>query len=165
MELQVIQGKIYEFRGQKVILDFDLAELYETETKILKQSVRRNLERFPSDFMFELSNEEMEGLRSQIVTSNKGGNRYAPFAFTEQGVAMLSSVLKNSKAVEVNISIIRAFVFLRQYALTHADLTTKLNELEKKYNQKFNDVVTAINYLLKKDEEKSDQDGRTRIGF
>lgn len=113
-QLQVIQHKIYEIRGQKIILDFDLAAMYGTETKALKQAVRRNIERFPPDFMFELSSEEFESLRSQIVTSNKrGGTRYTPFAFTEQGVAMLSSVLNSKQAIAINISIMRAFVAIR----------------------------------------------------
>ena len=109
------------------MLDFDLASLYGTETKVLKQAVRRNLKRFPSDFMFELTPEEFDSLRSQIVTSNKrGGTRYMPFAFTEQGVAMLSSVLNNETAIEINISIMRAFVSVRQYVLS-ADLVDDKN--------------------------------------
>ncbi len=165
MELQVIQSKIFEIRGHKVMLDFDLAELYETETRKLKQAVRRNIERFPSDFMFELSVDEFTNLRSQIVTSSWGGARYKPFAFTEQGVAMLSSILNSDKAVLVNISIIRAFVFLRQYALSHKELTGKLNELESKYNKQFKDVYDALNYLLDKDEMQTKQTERKRIGF
>ena len=115
MELQFIQSKIYEIRGQKVMLDRDLAELYGIETKRLKEAVRRNLRRFPVDFMFELNRKEFEFLRSQIASSNgRGGLRYMPFAFTEQGVAMLSSVLNSDVAIEVNISIMRAFVAVRQ---------------------------------------------------
>ena len=115
MELDVIQNKIFEIRGFKVMLDFDLAILYNIETKSLKQSVRRNISRFPEDFMFELTEIELNSLRSQIVTSNREGLRYMPFAFTEQGIAMLSSVLNSEKAIEVNISIIRAFVTFRQF--------------------------------------------------
>src|SRR5665647_104195 len=107
MELQIMQNKIYEIRGQRVMLDFDLAELYETETKRLKEAVRRNLSRFPDDFMFELSPKEWEILRTQFATSSWGGIRYQPFAFTEQGVAMLASVLKSETATQVNIQIIR----------------------------------------------------------
>jgi len=114
------------------MLDFDLAELFETETKRLKEAVRRNRNRFPPDFMFELAKDEFEGLRTQFVTSKRGGTRYAPFAFTEQGVAVLSPVLNSDKAIEVNISIVRAFVFIRQYALSHKDLTDKLKKLERK---------------------------------
>ena len=144
------------------MFDFDLADLYEVETRTLKQAVRRNLDRFPADFMFELSKEEFETLRSQIVTSNRGGTRYVPFAFTEQGVAMLSSVLSSAKAIEINIQIIRAFVFLRQYALTHNDLTLKLGELESKFNKKFEDVYEALSYLLDKDTQTKAQQERKK---
>ena len=141
MKLQRIETKIYEVREQKIMLDFDLAELYETETKYLKRAVRANIRRFPVDFMFVLSKPEWETLRCSFSTSNKrGGTRYLPFAFTEQGVAMLSAVLNSEKAIDVNISIIRAFVFIRQYALTHRELTTKLKELEHLYNKQFRDV-------------------------
>ena len=116
MEIEIIKEKIHVIRGQKVMLDYDLSAMYEIETKVLKQSVRRNINRFPSDFMFELSKEEFDNLRSQIVTSNYGGRRYLPFAFTEQGIAMLSSVLKSEIAVEINISIMRTFVAIRKFA-------------------------------------------------
>jgi len=167
MLLQHIQQKIHEIRGMKVMLDFDLAQLYETETKILKQAVRRNTARFPIDFMFELTKAESDFLRSQIVTLENGRGKYSkylPFAFTEQGVAMLSTVLKSSKAIEVNISIMRAFVFLRQYALSHEDLTKQLKAMESKYNKQFKDVYEAINYLLDKDKKPSDAE-RKAIGF
>lgn len=135
MELLQIQNKIYELRGVKIMLDSDLADLYQVETRVLKQAVRRNFNRFPIDFMFELNPEDVKCLTSQIVIlENKGRGKYSKFqsfAFTEQGVAMLSSVLKSEKAIEVNIAIIRAFVFIRQYALTHKDLTKKLNEWSK----------------------------------
>ena len=148
------------------MLDYDLAELYETETKYLKRSVRTNFNRFPPDFMFELSKTEWETLRCNFSTSNqRGGTRYLPFAFTEQGVAMLSTVLKSDIAIEVNISIMRAFVFIRQYALSHKDLTEKLKELENKYDKQFKDVYEAINYLLQKDKVETDQKERKRIGF
>ncbi|MFT4152767.1 ORF6N domain-containing protein [Parafilimonas sp.] len=157
-----IQRRIYEIRGQKVMLDFDLAELYETETKYLKRAVRTNINRFPPDFMFELTKAEWEALRCNFSTSNKrGGTRYLAFAFTEQGVAMLSAVLNSQKAIDVNISIMRAFVFIRQYALSHKDLTDKLKKLERKYNKQFKDVYDAINYLLQKDKWEH----RERIGF
>ncbi|WP_459188049.1 ORF6N domain-containing protein [Parabacteroides sp. APC149_11_2_Y6] len=117
-QLQLIQSKIYELRGQKVMLDFDLAEMYGTETKRLKEAVKRNIRRFPPDFMFELSKEEYDCLRSQFATSNKrGGTRYMPFAFTEHGVAQLSSVLNSDIAIEINIQIIRAFIAARQLIL------------------------------------------------
>lgn len=136
MELQSIQSKIYEIRGQRVMLDFDLAELYQVPTKALKQAVRRNSERFPSDFMFEITESEYNALktslRSQIVTSNKGGVRYMPFAFTEQGVAMLSSVLRSETAIQVNIAIMRAFVAMRNYITTTTQITAELSEIRAK---------------------------------
>ncbi|MCW5912258.1 MAG: ORF6N domain-containing protein [Cyclobacteriaceae bacterium] len=168
MKLQTIQNKIYEIREHKIMLDFDLAELYETETRILKQAVRRNRDRFPSDFMFEVSREEYNSVRSQIVTLQKGKgqhSKYLPFAFTEQGVAMLASILNSPKAIQVNIQIVRAFVFIRQYALSHKELTDKLHELEKKYNKQFKDVYEAINYLLQKDKEVIEYKVRKKIGF
>jgi hypothetical protein len=122
MKLQVIQNKIYEIREQKVMLDFDLPILYGVETRVLNQAVKRNIARFPFDFMFQLSSKEWQVLISQFViskTEKRGGTQKLPFAFTEQGVAMLSAVLKSKKAIDVNIAITRAFVFLRQYALTH----------------------------------------------
>jgi hypothetical protein len=130
---QIITHKIIEIRDHKVLLDFDLAELYETSTKVLKQAVRRNINRFPEDFMFELTEEEFQCLRSQIVTSNRGGQRYMPFAFTEQGVAMLSSVLNNERAIEINIAIMRSFVSLRKFALTYEELTKRVTEIEQQF--------------------------------
>ncbi len=147
------------------MLDSDLAELYETETKRLKEAVRRNIDRFPADFMFELDKNEFKSLRTQIASSNRGGTRYLPFAFTEQGVAMLASVLNSAKAIDVNIQIVRAFVFLRQYALTNTDLTNKLKDLEGRYNKQFKDVYEALTYLLKKDKLNTEQIQRKRIGF
>ena len=133
-QLDVIQNKIYEIRGQKVMLDFDLAEMYGIETRVLKQAVRRNLKRFPGDFMFELSEEEFASLRSQIVISNKrGGTRYQPFAFTEQGVAMLSSVLNSEVAIEINIGIMRAFVTIRR--MVAAPPSDKLTELQSEVRE------------------------------
>ena len=135
-ELTTIQSKIYEIRGQRVMLDFDLAALYQVETRVLKQAVRRNIERFPSDFMFELTADEFnslkDSLRSQYVISNKGGIRYMPFAFTEQGVAMLSSVLKSAAAIQTNIAIMRAFVAMRNYIMTTSTITAELSEIRAK---------------------------------
>ena len=167
MEIQTIQSKIYEIRGQKVMLDYDLALLYQTETRTLKQAVRRNIDRFPSDFMFELSQLEVQSLRSQIVMSKpgRGGTRHKPFAFIEQGVAMLASILNSPKAIEVNIAIVRAFVFIRQYALSHKDLTDKLRKLEARYKRKFKDISAAIQFLLQKDQMATNQQARKRIGF
>lgn len=169
MKIQTIQNRIYEIRGQKVLLDYDLAILYGTETKKLKQAVRRNIARFPSDFMFELTKKEYNALRSQFVTlENQGRGKYSkynPFAFTEQGIAMLASVLRSPKAIEVNIQIVRAFVFLRKYALSHSELTIKLQELEAKYNKQFNDVFEAINFLLQKNIVQTEQLNRKRIRY
>ena len=168
MYLQGIQAKIHEVREQKVMLDYDLAELYETETKRLKEAVKRNKNRFPEDFMFELTREEYNSLRTQFSTLEKGKgqhSKYLPYAFTEQGVAMLSSVLKSTKAIHVNITIMRAFVLIRKYALSHHDLTTKLKELEEKYNKQFKDVYEAINYLLQKDKQELTQRDRKKIGY
>ncbi len=131
MELQLIQSKIHTQRGQRVILDFDLAELYEVETRALNQSVKRNARRFPEDFMFQLTWEEMKNLMSQIVISSWGGKRKLPYAFTEQGVAMLSGVLKSDKAIDTNIAIMRAFVAIRRFSLTFDELAAKVMEHDK----------------------------------
>ena len=166
MELQTIQTKIYEIRGFKVMLDYDLAELYEVQTKNLNLAVKRNIKRFPPDFMFQLTKTEWESLRLQNETSNsRGGTRYLPYAFTEQGLAMLSGILNSDKAIDVNIAIMRAFVFIRQYAITHKDLTFKLQELESKFEIQFKDVYEAINYLLDKDKLEIEQKERNIIGF
>jgi hypothetical protein len=161
-----IQSKIYEIREQKVMLDFDLAELYETETRTLKQAVKRNIERFPRDFMFQLTDNEVNEMVSQNVIPSKsyfGGA--LPFAFTEQGVAMLSGILKSKKAVQVNIMVMRAFVLIRQYALNYKDLSDKLQELEQKYNTQFKDVYEALNYLMNEKQKEADFAERNRIGF
>jgi len=167
MLIQRIESKIFEIRGFRVILDFSLSKMYQVENRVLKQAVKRNLDRFPEDFMFQLTKKEWKELIT-ICDKLPDGVKFSPalpFAFTEQGVAMLSSVLKSKKAIQVNIIIMRAFVFLRQYAMSHKDLTDKLNELEKKYNQRFNDIYEAINYLLKKDGVEADQKNRNRIGY
>jgi hypothetical protein len=163
MDLSVIQNKIYEIRGVRVMLDFDLAEMYEVPTKALKQAVKRNIKRFPNDFMFELANEEFMNLRSQIVTSSWGGMRYLPFAFTEQGVAMLASVLKSEKAIEVNIQIVRAFVVLRQYALGYVELNKKLEDFMIEANMQFNEIYQALIELA--EQKKELEKPRRRIGF
>jgi L-lactate utilization protein LutC len=177
MELQLIQNKIFEVRRQKVMLDFDLAELYEVQTKALNQAVKRNIQRFPSDFMFRLTFDEWEAVRSQSATASKINKRMqsqsvtasqkkrnitaTPYAFTEQGLAMLSGILNSAKAINVNIAIMRAFVLIRQYALTYKELTARLKEIEGK----FDDVYEAINYLLNKDKQQDEQKQRKRIGF
>lgn len=151
MELQLIRQKIYEVRGQKVMLDFDLAALYEVETRALKQAVRRNLERFPEDFMFELDETEVQKLVSQFVIPSKsyfGGA--LPFAFTEQGVAMLSSILKSRKAIQVNIAIMRAFVEFRRYALTYT-------ELEAKFEKEFADIHEVLKWLGEENQARADE--------
>jgi phage regulator Rha-like protein len=142
---EVILSKIYYIRGQKIMLDQDLAELYGVETKQLKRQVRRNMTRFPIDFMYELTNEELQNLRSQIGTSSWGGTRYTPLAFTEQGVTMLSCVLNSVRSIEVNIRIIRIFTKLREIVMTHKDILLKLEQLEG--------AVTQQGHHLKKNEE------------
>ncbi len=165
-----IERVILLIRGEKVILDASLARLYGVSTKVLNQAVRRNLERFPEDFMFRLAPDEVDrlrphagaaGLRSQFVTSNKrGGRRYPPYVFTELGVAMLSSVLRSPKAVQVNIEIMRAFVHLRQLLSSNTGLARKLRALERKYDAQFKIVFDAIRQLMIPPKRK-----RHRIGF
>ncbi|MBK6933506.1 MAG: ORF6N domain-containing protein [Saprospirales bacterium] len=179
MELQLIRQKIYEVRGQKVMLDFDLAALYEVETRALNQAVKRNLHRFPEDFMFQLSQNEWNNLISQIVISSWGGTRKLPFAFTEQGVAMLSSVLRSEKAIQVNIAIMRAFVEFRRYALTYTELAQKIAELETRFEREFADVHEVLRWLGEENQTRADEiaalqtenprvddwQNRPRIGF
>ena len=149
------------------MLDFDLAELYEVENRALKQAVKRNLDRFPRDFMYPLTKAEWHEVITNCdnLPERVKFSPATPFAFTEQGVAMLSSVLKSKKALQVNIAIMRAFVFIRQYALSHRDLTEKLKEIETKYNKQFKDVYEAINYLLNKEKQEVSQKERKRIGY
>jgi hypothetical protein len=156
---EVIEKQILPIRGQKVMLDFHLADLYGVETKALKRAVKRNWSRFPEDFCFELSIAEIKNLRYHFGTSSWGGRRHAPFAFTEQGVAMLSSVLKSDRAVMVNIEIMRAFVRLREILGTHKDLARKLEELEKKYDERFRVVFEAIRQLMQPAEKPKRQIG------
>jgi len=148
-----IERHILLIRGEKVMLDADLAGLYDVETKALVQAVKRNIERFPADFMFQLNQKEFEFLRSQIVTSSgaaskHGGRRYAPYAFTEQGVAMLSSVLRSGRAAQVNVEIMRAFVRLRRILASDKKLAQQLRDLEKKYDAQFKIVFEAIRQLM-----------------
>ncbi len=160
--LKSIANAILYIRGHKIILDADLANLYEVETKVLIQAVKRNINRFPEDFMFQLSKEEFEILRSQFVTSSQwGGRRYPPYAFTEQGVAMLSSVLRSERAVQVNIEIMRTFVKLREMLSSNKDLSIKLKKLEKKYDDQFKNVFEAIRQLMSADDDKK----KRPIGF
>ncbi len=143
-----IRAAIVTLRGEDVLLDRDLAELYGVETRALLQAVRRNRERFPEDFAFQLTRNEFRDLRSQFVISSWGGRRSLPFAFTEQGVAMLSSVLRSERAVTVNVEIMRAFVRLRRLLATHADLARKLADLERKYDAQFKVIFDAIRALM-----------------
>ena len=158
-----IESLIYIIREERVMLDQDLAALYEVETKALVQAVQRNIGRFPPDFMFQLSFQEFTALRSQIVTSKgRGGRRTAPYAFTEHGVAMLSSVLRSERAVEINIEIIRAFVKLRQLVASNAELTGRLNRLEQNYDSQFKVVFDAIRQLMS---QATPVPPKRRIGF
>ena len=173
-----IERAILVIRGHKVMLDTDLALLYEVETKALNRAVKRNLDRFPADFMFQLTDEEAESLRCQFGTSKAetgeasrsqfgtssqwGGRRYPPYAFTEQGVAMLSSILKSRRAVQVNIEIMRTFVRLRRMLASNAALARKLDELEKKYDAQFSIVFDAIRELMRPPEPQAP---KRRIGF
>jgi hypothetical protein len=160
-----IERSILLIRGEKVLLDRDLADLYQVETRVLIQAVKRNIGRFPTDFMFQLSTKELERWRSQFVMSNpaaKMGLRRRPYAFTEQGVAMLSSVLHSERAVDVNIEIMRAFVRLRQMLASHEELARKLDALEKKYNAQFRVVFEAIRQLMA---PPTPEQKKRRIGF
>lgn len=169
METQLIQTKIHVLRGQRVLLDFDLATLYEVETRALNQAVKRNLERFPEDFMFQLSSEEWETLRqvlantpitsSQFVMSypKDRGLRYLPYAFTEQGVAMLSSVLRSKKAIHVNIAIMRAFVALRHYALSYTELAQKMAELEARTGKDIADIHEVLRWLGEENQTRANE--------
>jgi len=143
-----IHSLIYHIRGKAVMIDSDLAGLYQVPTKVLNQAVHRNLERFPEDFMFQLTDEESKNLRSQFVTSSYGGRRYLPYVFTEQGVAMLSSVLSSGNAIQVNINIMRAFVQVKRLGMTVLDIRRKLDGMEKKYDHQFKIVFDAIRQLI-----------------
>jgi hypothetical protein len=159
-----IERRIYLVRGEKVMLDADLASLYDVETKTLNRAVRRSIDRFPEDFMFQLTDEEAKSLRYQIGTLKAAGRgqhrKYLPYVFTEQGVAMLSSVLRSRRAVEVNIAIMRAFVNLRRMMLSNEELNRRVNALEQKYDENFKIVFDALRRLLLAPERP-----RRRIGF
>jgi phage regulator Rha-like protein len=165
---EVIINKIYLIRGHKVMLDKDLAEMYGVETKRLKEAVKRNAERFPKDFMFALTQKEFQYLRSQIATSSWGGSRYMPFAFTEQGVAMLSGVINSSKAIEMNIAIMRAFVEMRKLAHGNKKIAAEIKKLIDKVGEhdiQLASIYDAIEDLLDKKVEERKWDERERIGF
>ena len=181
--IQSIQNRIYEIRGERVMLDRDLAALYETETKVLNLAVKRNIKRFPKDFMFQLSKEEFEDLRFQFETSEKGdqplrlqtetskgrgGTRYLPYAFTEQGVAMLSGVLNSDKAINMNIAIMRAFVEVRRVLLKQNDLREQMKEIKERlgeHDAQLNQIYNAMENLLDEKAAQKKWDERERIGF
>ena len=162
MEIEIIKEKIHVIRGQKVMLDFDLAEMYQIENRVFKQSVKRNSNRFPEDFMFVLNEIEIQNLVSQfVIPSKKKLGGAAPFAFTEQGIAMLSSVLKSEIAVEINISIMRTFVAIRKFASEYIELSKKIDEIE----QNFPEIYQALNFLMDKDKAKDAVEERVKIGY
>jgi phage regulator Rha-like protein len=181
--IQSIQNRIYELRGERVMLDRDLAALYEVETKALNRAVKRNIERFPKDFMFQLTKEEFETLRYQIATSNdnlsplrlqietsntRGGTRYLPYAFTEQGVAMLSGVLHSDKAINMNIAIMRAFVEIRRITLNKTGLKQQLEEIKQRiseHDMQLSQIYDAIENLLDETAAQNKWNDRERIGF
>ena len=180
--MQSIQNRIYEIRGERVMLDRDLAYLYGTETKVLNLSVKRNIKRFPKDFMFQLTKEEFESLRFQIETSEndnslrfqsetskgRGGTRYLPYAFTEQGVAMLSGVLNSDKAISMNIAIMRAFVQIKKALLKQSDLKEQLKEIKDRLGEhdvQLNQIYDAIENLLDEKAAQRKWEERERIGF
>lgn len=181
--IQSVQNRIYEIRGERIMLDYDLAILYEVETKVLNQTVKRNHKRFPEDFMFQLTKQEFEALRfqietsnnndqnslrSQIVTSNRGGIRYLPNAFTEQGVAMLSGILKSDKAIEMNIAIMRAFVEIRKIVFRQTDLKEQLQEIKQRlgeHDAQLNNIYDAMENLLDEKAAQRKWEDRDRIGF
>lgn len=158
---ELIRSKIHTIRGQQVMLDSDLATLYEVGTKVLNLAVKRNMQRFPPEFMFQLTEEEWKSLRFQIETSSRGGRRYLPHVFTEQGVAMLSGVLHSDRAIAVNIAIMKTFVLVREFALDYREFSERLRQVEDQYN----DIYEAIRYLLEKEQQQAEQVNRRRIGF
>jgi hypothetical protein len=166
MELTTIKNSIQEIRGKRVILDYELAKMYEVETRVLKQAVRRNIDRFPEDFMFELSLDEMKNLVSQnVIPSLKYFGGAQVYAFSEQGIAMLSSVLKSKLAIQINISIMRAFVMMRQWSLTYHELAERLEELERSHGQCFDGIEQVLNYFIQKDKQSAQQRQRKQVGY
>lgn len=174
MHLVTIQDKIYEVNGIKVMLDFDLAELYEVETRVLNQAIKRNIDSFPEDFMFRLTKEEWEEMTassmftlmpSQTVIASKRNKSAPPYAFTEHGVTMLASVLRSPKARKMNIAIVRAFVALRRTLLNTENLQIQIKDLESKYNSQFEDIFEAIQFLMTENKEIQTQKERVKIGY
>jgi len=162
---EIISSKIYLIREQKVMLDKDLAELYAVETKQLKRQVRRNMERFPEDFMFELNQQEFEILRSQFGTSNWGGTRYVPMAFTEQGVAMLSTVLNSPTAIKVSIQIIRVFTKVREMLTDSLSVKLEIEEIKKKLTNQGKNIELVFSYLDELIDKKDNTEPRKKIGY
>lgn len=162
---QKILNKIHVIRGQKVMIDEDLAEIYKAETKRLNEQVKRNIKRFPKDFMFILTNKEFDNLKSHFATSSWGGRRKLPYAFTEQGVAMLSSILNSDTAIEVNIRIIRVFTRIREYALTHKEILVKLLKLEKEVSGNSKDIENIFVIMKELLERERKPKTRNKIGF
>ena len=164
---ETVVSKIYLIRGQKIMLDRDLAELYGVETRVLKQSVKRNISRFPVDFMFEMTKYELENWRSQFVTSNSDlmGLRHLPFCFTEQGVAMLSSVLNSERAIKVNIEIIRAFTRIRQVLTENTELRLAIEKLEKKTDNNSKNIELVFQYIDELTQKRKSQKPRKQIGY
>jgi len=162
---ETISNKIYFIRGQKVMLDFDLAALYEVETRRLNEQVKRNISRFPSDFMFRLTEIELENLMSQIATSSWGGIRKSPFAFTEHGVLMLSSVLKSDKAIQTNIQIMRIFTKVRQMLLDTTEIKVDIPQIQKKLENHDKNIELIFSYLDELTEKKEDESERVKIGY
>ena len=162
---EVVMNKIYVIRNQKVMLDRDLAELYQVETKVLNQQVKRNLKRFPDDFMFQLTQSEFENLKSQIVTSSWGGTRKLPLVFTEQGVAMLSGILSSDRAISVNIQIMRIFTKVRQMLTDNTELRLDIEKIKKKLDNQDKNMEIVFRYLDELLEKKEDPKPRTKIGY
>ncbi len=165
---EVIMSKIYIIRGQKVIIDKDLAELYEVETKALKQAVRRNMDIFPDHFMFELTDDEFSHLRSQIVTSNWGGQRYLPFVFTELGVLQLANVLKSRRARKMSVRILEVFIKMREMLTTHKEILYKIEKIVEKLDEHDDQILMIFKYLQQLEQSREQQDDKTnrkRIGF
>ena len=173
MQLVAIQNKIYEVNGIKVMLDYDLAELYEVETRVLNQAIKRNIESFPDDFMFRLTKEEWKELSSsqivmmssQSVMTSKRPKTALPYVFTEHGVTMLASVLRSPKARKMNIAIVRAFVALRKALLNIESLQSQIKDLETKYDSQFDDIFDAIQFLMTENKEIATQNERVKIGY
>ena len=161
----IISSKIFLIRGKKVILDHDLADLYKVETKALKQAVKRNIDRFPEDFMFELTNQEFANLRSQFVTSSWGGRRYLPMAFTEQGVAMLSSVLRSDQAIMVNIQIMRVFTKVRELLADNLNLRLEIEEIKKQLGNHDKNIELVFSYLDELIQKQENPQPRKQIGY